>query len=82
MSLYPTEIAEIPSSSYKAQVEFQFAKGYIEKGGIPEIEDTISQVLSFDDSGDQSAQSTSEVLTSPTDHRFECNCRTQYDRRK
>jgi hypothetical protein len=54
---------EIPSSSYKAQIEFQFAKGYIEKGGIPEIEDTISQVLSFDDSGDQSAQSTGEVLT-------------------
>ena len=55
----------IPSSSYKAQIEFQFDKGYLEKGGIPEIEDTISRVLSFDNSADQQLQpdqNFSEVL--------------------
>jgi hypothetical protein len=55
-----------PSSSYKAQIEFQFAKAYLEKGSVSEIEDTISQVLSIDESADQPAQpaeSPSEVLT-------------------
>lgn len=44
------------SSSYKALVEFQFAKGYLEKGNVPEIEDTIGQLLSIDQSEDQQTQ--------------------------
>ncbi|MGA2967449.1 MAG: hypothetical protein ABSD64_14670 [Terriglobales bacterium] len=56
----------ITSSSYKAQIEFQFAKAYLEKGNVPEIVDTISQVLSFVENADQQVQPTegsNEVLT-------------------
>ncbi len=55
-----------PSSSYKAQIEFQFATAYLEKGNVSEIEDTIGKVLSIDDSANQPAQSAqpaSDVLT-------------------
>jgi len=54
------------SSSYKAQIEFQFSKAYLEKGSVSEIEDTISKVLSLEESADQQTQPTqdsSEVLT-------------------
>jgi hypothetical protein len=44
----------ITSSSYKAQVDFQFAKGYLEKGNISEIEDTIGQLLTI--AGNDEAQ--------------------------
>jgi hypothetical protein len=36
------------SSPYKSQIDFQFAKGYLEKAGVSQIEDTISEVLAFD----------------------------------
>jgi len=55
-----------PSSSYKALIEFQFAKAYLEKGSVSEIEDTIGQVLSLDEGADQQsqpAQNSSDVLT-------------------
>lgn len=45
--------AGIVSSSYKAQIEFQFAKAYLEKGSVSEIEDTIGKVLYIDDSAAQ-----------------------------
>lgn len=56
----------ISSSSYKAQVEFQFTKGYLEKGKVPEIEDTIGQLLSIggnEDQQSQPVQESSDVLT-------------------
>lgn len=34
--------------SYKADLVFQFAKGTLQKMGVPEVMDNISQVLSFD----------------------------------
>jgi hypothetical protein len=37
-----------PPTFYKGEVVFQFAKGYLEKGNVSEIEDTIGQVLSID----------------------------------
>jgi hypothetical protein len=43
-------------SLYKAQVEFQFAKGYLEKASVPEVEDIIGQVLTVDEGGDQQMQ--------------------------
>jgi hypothetical protein len=55
-----------PSSPYKAQVDFQFAKGYLEKGRVSEIEDTISQLLSLEEGADQQsqpAQNGGDVLT-------------------
>ncbi|MFI5086905.1 MAG: hypothetical protein ACHP7I_00795 [Terriglobales bacterium] len=36
------------SSPYKSQIDFQFGKGYLEKTGVSQIEDTISEVLAFD----------------------------------
>jgi hypothetical protein len=36
------------SSPYKSQIDFQFGKGYLEKAGVSQIEDTISEVLAFD----------------------------------
>ncbi|HEV2352242.1 MAG TPA: hypothetical protein VG028_20605 [Terriglobia bacterium] len=35
-------------SSYKAQIAFQFGKGYLESAAVPEVEDTISQVFAID----------------------------------
>src|SRR5713226_9372764 len=46
--------------------EFQFAKGYLEKGRVSEIEDTISQLLSLEEGADQQsqpAQNGGDVLT-------------------
>jgi hypothetical protein len=45
----------ITSSSYKAQIDFQFAKGYLEKGNVSEIEDTIGKLLTI--AGNDDAQS-------------------------
>jgi hypothetical protein len=56
----------ITSSSYKAQVDFQFAKGYLEKGLVSEIEDTISQILAIagnDEAQNQSGQGAGNPLT-------------------
>jgi FKBP-type peptidyl-prolyl cis-trans isomerase len=56
--------SERTSSSYGAQIIFQFAKGYLEKGNVPEIEDTIGELLTVqgDDRQDQQAGD-SQVLT-------------------
>lgn len=56
------------SSPYKSQIDFQFGKGYLEKAGVSQIEDTISEVLAFDAGADQQAQgqqgeAPAEVLT-------------------
>lgn len=40
-----------PPTYFKAAVAFQFAKGFLEKGDASEVEDTIYQVLSLDDTG-------------------------------
>jgi len=39
-------------SMYKTQVDFQFAKGSLKNASVPQIEDTISQVLQLDSGGD------------------------------
>jgi hypothetical protein len=44
------------SSPYKSQIDFQFGKGYLEKAGVSQIEDTISEVLAFDAGTNQQAQ--------------------------
>ncbi len=45
------------ASSYKSQVVFQFAKGYLETASVPQVEDTISQVFAIDEgSGDTQQQ--------------------------
>ncbi len=46
------------SSPYKSQIDFQFGKGYLEKAGVSQIEDTIGEVLAFDAGTDQQAQPT------------------------
>ncbi len=46
----------MPSSSYKSQIDFQFGKGYLETASVPQVEDTISEVLAFDEGGDQQPQ--------------------------
>jgi len=43
-------------SFYKAEVLFQFAKGYLEKAGVPEVEDVIGQVFAIDQSGAPQSQ--------------------------
>jgi hypothetical protein len=56
----------IPSSSYKAQVDFQFAKGYLEKGNVSEIVDTIGRVLNIaakDEAENSGNQGTRNLLT-------------------
>lgn len=45
-----------PPSSMKGEVVFQFAKGYLEKANVGEVEDTIGQVFSIS-SDDQQGQS-------------------------
>ena len=52
-------------SLYKAQVDFQFARGYLEKAAVPELLDTISQVLAFDEGGDQQAQASADSQPAP-----------------
>jgi len=56
----------ITSASYRAEVEFQFAKGYLEKGNVSQIEDTIGQLLTIggsDEAHNQSAQGAGNLLT-------------------
>jgi hypothetical protein len=43
-------------SGYKAQLAFQFAKGYLETASPAQVEDTIGQVLAIDNSTDSSQQ--------------------------
>ncbi|HWO34001.1 MAG TPA: hypothetical protein VNO32_34830, partial [Candidatus Acidoferrum sp.] len=45
-----------PPTSMKGEVVFQFAKGYLEKASVGEVEDTIGQVFAIS-SGDQQGQS-------------------------
>jgi hypothetical protein len=45
-----------PPTYFKGEVNFQFAKGYLEKPGVPQIEDVIGEVLAIDNSGDQQNQ--------------------------
>jgi len=42
-----------PTTFYKSEVVFQFAKGYLAKASPSQIEDTIAQVFTIDDSGNQ-----------------------------
>jgi hypothetical protein len=52
--------------SYKAQIDFQFPRGYLEKGNVSEVEDTISQLLAFpqaEEQQSQAAQEPAEVIT-------------------
>jgi hypothetical protein len=56
----------ISSTSYKAEVEFQFAKGFLERGNVSQIEDTIGQLLMIgggDEAQSQSSQGASNLLT-------------------
>jgi hypothetical protein len=56
----------VSSPSYKARIDFQFARGYLEKGSVSEIEDTIGQLLSIpqpDEQQSQGAQEPAEVIT-------------------
>src|SRR5450759_115272 len=39
-------------SFYKSEVVFQFAKGSLRNSSVPQVEDTISQVLAIDSGGD------------------------------
>ena len=41
-----------PPTFYKAQVVFQFAKGYLATASVPKVEDTMAEVLSLDQGGD------------------------------
>ena len=50
-----------PPTFYKGEVTFQFAKGYLEKGNVSEIEDTIGQVFGIDNgSGGEQTATTSD----------------------
>jgi hypothetical protein len=40
-----------PPTASKSEVAFQFAKGYLETASVPDVEDTIAQVFTLDDSG-------------------------------
>ncbi len=40
--------AGMASSSFKSEVVFQFAKGYLAKASVPDVEDTIAQVFALD----------------------------------
>jgi hypothetical protein len=41
-----------PPTYYKSEVIFQFAKGYLAKASVPQVEDTIAQVFSMDTGDD------------------------------
>jgi len=41
-----------PPTFFKSQVIFQFAKGYLETAGLPQVEDTIGQVLAIANSSE------------------------------
>jgi hypothetical protein len=53
------------SSPYKSQIDFQFGKGYLEKAGVSQIEDTIAEVLAFDAGADQQAQPAPDSQAAP-----------------
>ena len=53
------------SSPYKSQIDFQFGKGYLEKAGVSQIEDTIAEVLAFDAGPDQQAQPAPDSQAAP-----------------
>jgi tetratricopeptide (TPR) repeat protein len=57
---------DTPSPAYKAEIDFQFTKGYLEKGNVYEIEDTIAQVLPIggnDEQQNQTGPEAGHVLT-------------------
>lgn len=88
LKVYPTSIVVNASKDavtisilacnigYKGAVVFEFAKGSLQKMGVPEVMDTISKVFAFDQSGDpgpqarqqapQSDQQQPESTQSPT----------------
>jgi hypothetical protein len=39
----------VQSASFKSQIDFQFAKGYLERADVPQVVDAISEVLAFPD---------------------------------
>jgi len=45
-----------PPTYYKAEVDFQFAPGFLEKGDVSKIEDTIGEVFQLDSGGDNQQQ--------------------------
>jgi hypothetical protein len=45
-----------PPTYYKAQVDFQFAAGYLEKADASKVEDTIGEVFAIDNSGQDTGQ--------------------------
>ena len=45
-----------PTTYYKADVVFQFAKGQLAKMSAPQVEDTIAALLAIDEGGDQGDQ--------------------------
>jgi hypothetical protein len=47
----------IQSASFKSQIDFQFAKGYLETAGVSQIVDTISEVLAFQEVAEQPPES-------------------------
>jgi hypothetical protein len=44
------------ASSYKALVDFDFAKGYLQTASVPDVEDTIAKVLAIDTSASETPQ--------------------------
>ncbi len=45
-----------PPTYYKAEVDFQFAAGFLEKGDVSKIEDTIGEVFQVDNSAQDAGQ--------------------------
>ncbi len=45
-----------PPTYYKAEVDFQFAQGFLEKGDVSKIEDTIGEVFQIDNSAPDAGQ--------------------------
>jgi hypothetical protein len=45
-----------PPTYYKAEVDFQFATGFLEKGDVSKIEDTIGEVFQVDNSAQDAGQ--------------------------
>ncbi len=41
-----------PPTYYKAEIDFQFPSGFLEKGDVSKIEDTIAEVFQLDSGGD------------------------------
>jgi hypothetical protein len=42
-----------PPTAYKSEVDFQFASGFLETGDVSKIEDTIAEVFTLDNGGQQ-----------------------------